>query len=326
MRKTSAFTLVELLVVVAIIAILASILLPALSRAREASNRAVCVNNLKQWGIVFATYANENKGLYPPVGVNWSRCTEAYPSYKGCYADDIFATPSGPHVYPEYCSDVGIYFCPSALSGRCKEDLLVKGSWLSSTGQPDPHQFSDMGPYWYFGHAAENEAVYATMQAAVNYVTFQDYASPDRPTVEEAFDALQKDIQWTECDVKTFIRTEMKRFGVYTEVIDKVLSQLTPQGNGGGNTIYVLKNGVERFFTTDINNASTSALSQSNLAVMFDSVEAKNGQYHPNLMNHIPGGSNVLYMDGHVEFKRYPSSNTRDLPVTEFCMNLGCIW
>jgi len=66
-RRPAAFTLVELLVVIGIIALLISILLPSLSRAREQAKRVACASNVRQLCTTLIMMANENKGKFPDL-------------------------------------------------------------------------------------------------------------------------------------------------------------------------------------------------------------------------------------------------------------------
>ena len=95
--KKAGFTLVELLVVIGIIALLISILLPSLNKARETANRVKCQSNLSQIGKALLLYSNENKGSFPRAQANGSGTLNT--TISGSTAVDPFQlAPTSPNV------------------------------------------------------------------------------------------------------------------------------------------------------------------------------------------------------------------------------------
>jgi prepilin-type N-terminal cleavage/methylation domain-containing protein/prepilin-type processing-associated H-X9-DG protein len=79
MSKQEAFTLIELLVVIAIIALLMAILMPSLQKAKKETKAVVCRSRLRQWGLVWAMYTDENNGKFPGyLGPDWMQILVDY--------------------------------------------------------------------------------------------------------------------------------------------------------------------------------------------------------------------------------------------------------
>ena len=82
MMNRRGFTLIELMVVIAVIALMAALLFPALNRAKESGRRTACASNLRQLGVALSIYAGENEGSFPLVTVTNRWPAQLYRSYE----------------------------------------------------------------------------------------------------------------------------------------------------------------------------------------------------------------------------------------------------
>ncbi|MDD7983930.1 type II secretion system protein [Lentisphaera marina] len=119
------FTLIEVLVVVAIIGILASLILPALGKARKKSQMSVCKSNMKQLHMAYMMYTDDNDDYFPfdIVDMSWNDHLAGYDGRKVDYADLNTNTPLSASQYSG-----GVYACPSDYLERADDTLTLSYS------------------------------------------------------------------------------------------------------------------------------------------------------------------------------------------------------
>ncbi len=273
--RNRGFIVIELLAVIAIVGVLAAILLPALARARDASGRRTCQNNLKQIGVALKMYASESHGnLYPHMNV--TDCDGRLRMWNAVF--DLQA------MHSHYLADPAVLACPTNRGGLSAEQLWDQGK------SDNPN---------YAPGAQANDGVVQPCEVVADTYYYNGFALGDEtfaPTgVAHHMGRFESAVgQWAS-DLAS----------AYASGIDAARAfadqdwALTPDSDNG-DTLYRLRAGMERFIITDVKSPGAAARATSLITVMHDTAAP-----NPDELTHAPGGVNVLYLDGHVGFVRW---------------------
>jgi prepilin-type N-terminal cleavage/methylation domain-containing protein/prepilin-type processing-associated H-X9-DG protein len=192
----------------------------------------------------------------------------------------------GTVMYPEYLTDTMILACPSDPEYNPNSNFRLVKDHPDGTpaGQVHPDCISTMS-YTYLGYMIEDDE---TLNPGLTILYIMDGKAGVPGALPMSDSAVNG---WRDRNIN------LASFG-------------SPgAGNAGGNIVNRLNPGVDRFLISDINSIFTGTeVGSSTISVMWDQISTDISNF-----SHVPAGQNVLYLDGHVEFKRYDLTAT-DMP------------
>ena len=289
-RKPGGFTLVELLVSIAIISLLAALLLPVLSRTSEGARRASCAGNMRELSTSLQMYANDqDEGRWVPKS----------PIDHNLMFDFNF-------MFSDYLESLEVFFCPSDMEDTALKFLRTKGQgWRNTDDSLNPEIINGT---WIPGDPRPS-----------NWPTWPQ-ADPTLPLEDQ--NAPPSDVSYVYMGWAFTNAEYMEPLGAFLLAYQQAIAdgkvdrdlKFTHPGNalvkpGTEVTLFRLRDGISRFRITDYNNTSAAVKAQSEIAVLWDNFGGTQ-----NVFNHMPLGSNVVFMDGHAEVVLFEPTSLR-LPV-----------
>ncbi len=313
-KRRSTLRWIELVVILVVIVVGVLLALPVIHNTRYPVQLRTCQDNLRQWGTIFSMYSRENDWRWPmPHGFESFGAASNAP---GCLnIDDHFDfSPDRRIVFPDYANDPLLYACPDApgLLPPTKVGPVILKQWRLDPVTYGIAEDASWHSCAFTGDMTRGDATYTYLgwridpfDASFHVVTREEALEYGLPASGPAnIVALLAHLQPTES--RDFRAIQAERYtGIRPSRYLKALGTRWVEhvGNDKGDGITVPWHGAGILYQGLGEPAPFPWIPVT--PIMWDTIH-QDANGNPTFAHTEPSGVNVLYMDGHVEFKQYP--------------------